>query len=555
MTDQPRSLGPALARWAPLVVASAILVWHSLQYDFVTDDAYISFVFSRNLAERGELVFNPGDPVEGYTNFLWTFVLGLLMLVGIPPELAARVLGTALGIGGLYLSFRIVERLLGKGHVLAGLPPLLLACSSGYACWSSGGLETQLYTFLVAAALHAYVAADGAPGPGEPEPWRKLWRVGAFLALASMTRPEGPMLVALVGAHRLIVNVVRERRLRPSRDEWLAAAWFVGLWAPWFMWRWSFYGEPFPNTYYVKAAGAAVAGYEQKMRGHGLHYVARWFQQTGLVWVGPLVALALIAPVRQPRFRFALLFVVMGGAYLAYAISVGGDFMGLHRFIMPVFVLAAVLLALGLETLAWPLRALAHRRAIVGGLALALVAVFAVRQWELTRQSVRFGNFKNDDGIDTPAYLRVYAHDRALIGKALRPCVRPDDFAIYGGVGALPYFAHLRGIDVFGLVSRRIAHEVPRTRDRAGHNKWGPDPLLLEHEPTIVMHCYDIRRTPGVAPLAHCAGFWEARGFERVALHVPGMLERGEHYTFLVARDRKLACPGLSRESTREPGR
>ena len=57
-------------RWLLLGVAAVVLVVHSLAYNFVTDDAYISFVFSRNFAEHGELSFNLGQPVEGYTNFL-----------------------------------------------------------------------------------------------------------------------------------------------------------------------------------------------------------------------------------------------------------------------------------------------------------------------------------------------------------------------------------------------------------------------------------------------------------------------------------------------------
>ena len=49
----------------------------------------------------------------------------------------------------------------------------------------------------------------------------------------------------------------------------IAAAWFLGLWGPWFAWRWWYYGWPFPNTYYVKASGPWVspnlAGEMQKM--------------------------------------------------------------------------------------------------------------------------------------------------------------------------------------------------------------------------------------------------------------------------------------------------
>jgi hypothetical protein len=116
-----------------------------------------------------------------------------------------------------------------------------------------------------------------------------------------------------------------------------------------------------------------------------------------------------------------------------------------------------------------------------------LVAAFANHQYRLTERSLKFGNFKSDDGIDTPAYLRLYAHDRTLIGERLRACVRPDDFAIFGGVGAMPYAARLRGIDVFRPGPDRIAHEVARGKIAPATTN-GVGPLLATYNPTIVMH-------------------------------------------------------------------
>src|SRR5262245_52039452 len=110
----PDGLSDVRARWLLLACAAIVLVIHSLAYNFVTDDAYISFVYSRNLAEHGQLVFNLGDPVEGYSNFLWTVVLGALMVVGVPPEWSSRVLGTACAVVTLYLVVAVVERALGR---------------------------------------------------------------------------------------------------------------------------------------------------------------------------------------------------------------------------------------------------------------------------------------------------------------------------------------------------------------------------------------------------------------------------------------------------------
>ncbi len=47
----------------------------------------------------------------------------------------------------------------------------------------------------------------------------------------------------------------------------------------WFAWRWWYYGYPFPNTYYVKAAGEPPPGYRSKLMQNGLYYVWQWARQ------------------------------------------------------------------------------------------------------------------------------------------------------------------------------------------------------------------------------------------------------------------------------------
>lgn len=543
-----------------LLLCGAVLVWHSLRYDFVTDDAYISFVFSRNLAEHGALVFNPGDPVEGYTNFLWTFLLGLLMLVDLPPELTSRVLGTGFALGTLVVAHALVAYLIDDGRraradasdgetgpPASGWPlvaPALLALSSGFACWSSGGLETQMFTFWVALGLYAYVRGDQAP--------RWLRRAGVFLALAAMTRPEGLLITGLVGLHRLGVNLIRDRRLMPTIDELACLGLFLLVWGPWYAWRWWYYGYPFPNTYYVKAAGDPPPGYTEAMIRNGLYYVWQWAQQTHVVHAAPVLLIGLLsARFGTRRFFFGTLAVPLAAVYLVYTIKVGGDFMGLHRFVMPLFFIAAVACALGLRLVAGSLAGYpVPRRA---GLAVrvlvpaAVLAVFAVKQQQLTTVSTHWGNWQSDHGIDTPAYLAVYARDRGAIGAHMRDCFAEDDFSIVGGAGAQPYAGRMRAIDVFGLVSRKIAHDVPPTRPRAGHNKWGPDALLLEHEPEFVFSCYSIHADPA-RPRFNCdQGFWLRNGYEMVTLHIPALVQQGQYYSFFKREDRDFQCAGLVR--------
>lgn len=481
--------------------AAAVLVAHSLVFNFVSDDAFISFVYSRNLAEHGQLVFNLGERVEGYTNFLWTVLLGGLMRLGLPPELTSRVLGTAFGVATVAVAVKLADRLRGRSPG-SFLPAYVLAASSGFACWCSGGLETQMFTFFVMLGVDAAVAD-------------RLPRAGLAFGFAALTRPEGALVFAVVAAHRLVANALA-RRFVPERRELLGVAAFLAVFAPYFAWRWWYYGWPFPNTYYVKAGGTPPPGYARGMLEHGLYYVWQWAWQTRAVFAAPLVAIGLVK-----HRRFGGLALAIVAAYLAYTIWVGGDFMGLHRFVMPATVLTLFLASLGVLALPrW---------------ALLLYVPFAVSQAFVTRAALVP---VADHRIDRPGYLARYAHDRALMGEALAPHVRPDDYAILGGAGVLPYYARLRGVDIFGLVSEDIAHNEPPTVPRPGHQKWGRADRVLKLAPTLLLHCYDLHRDPNRYTLCGEAGYFQSRGYEPVTLYIPGLLERGEYFTFLKRKDR-----------------
>lgn len=546
------------AAWA---VCSACLLLHSLRYNFVTDDAYISFVYSRNLVEHGELTFNLGDYVEGYSNFSWTVLLAGLLKLGVAPELSSRVLGTACGMLGLWLTQRLARRVLAPagepGEVRAAwlaLPSALLAASAGYACWSSGGLETQLFTALTLATFERTFAAREAASA-------RAWAVvGALLAGAAMTRPEGLLLAGVIGAVALADNLrATPRSLRtllpPAQLATFAA--FLALWGPWFAWRLWYYGWPFPNTYYVKAHGPwQPPQLAAEMWRNGGYYLCVWLRQTGLVWAAPVIALGLaLSPRGRVRWRALAPLLGFAAVYLVYTASVGGDFMGLHRFILPVFAVAALLFTAALRAIAeraWPrggaerAGARADRRPLLA--AAAALGVFAVAQQQVTTAAVRWGNFDAERGIDTPAFLIAYTEDRAAIGRAMRGCFTEGDFSLVGGAGAQPYFGRMRGVDVFGLVSEDVAHRAPRIRARAGHTKFASDALQRELAPTFVFSCYALHPAPTPPPLA-CAAPWLGRGFEIATLRVPALRQLGTYYSFLVDKRRNFSCPGLVRSA------
>ena len=74
----PGAPGKARQILALLLVTApwgGLLAWLSHVAWFLCDDAFISFRYARNLLKGHGLVFNPGEYVEGYSNFLWTLEL------------------------------------------------------------------------------------------------------------------------------------------------------------------------------------------------------------------------------------------------------------------------------------------------------------------------------------------------------------------------------------------------------------------------------------------------------------------------------------------------
>ena len=70
-----------------------ILILHINYFRFVCDDAFISFRYAKNLVEGHGLVYNIGERVEGYTNFLWTLLLSAFMGLGLDVVVVSQVLG------------------------------------------------------------------------------------------------------------------------------------------------------------------------------------------------------------------------------------------------------------------------------------------------------------------------------------------------------------------------------------------------------------------------------------------------------------------------------
>jgi hypothetical protein len=141
------------------------------------DDAFITYRYAENLAHGLGLVYNAGERVEGYSNFLWTLLMSLVVLAGGRPEDVGPIVSAVIALGTLVLVMWFAHRR-GASGALAGL---LLAASSCWATWATGGLETALFTALVTKGAILLMIAVETPRRLDGRmllgaPWRSVSR-------------------------------------------------------------------------------------------------------------------------------------------------------------------------------------------------------------------------------------------------------------------------------------------------------------------------------------------------------------------------------------------
>jgi hypothetical protein len=424
--DRPGHLAATLV--PPLVLIA--LSWAILRAQgfFLVDDAYISFRYAANLAAGHGLVWNPGEPVEGYTNLLWVLLLAPFARLGLDLTYPAAMLGTLAAAGCLDVLRRLTGRVLPAWpRLLTGLPGLLLAANPSFCYWATGGMETPLFALFCLLAVHLLLRGRDRPA--------SLALAGLTLGAACLTRPEGALVAALLLLTELLVGGLPFRRqvlrlLGPG----LMVLVVVGAQLAF---RLTYYGYPFPNTFYAKV----IPGWVALTRG-AAHI---W----GFLLAGGLAALPGLVALRRGGLLRAYLIhgYVLLGVYLVYLLAIGGDLPSWFRFYVPLLPLpmlglAVVLVELG--GLASRGRAGPARRWLAALPALALLCL-APAAWQRSEISLL-------PGVKTAGQVGQ------LVVQALRAQV-PDTALLAGTtIGFGGYYTPYRIIDAWGLNDAHIAH-------------------------------------------------------------------------------------------------
>jgi hypothetical protein len=435
--------------------------------------------YAENLAHGYGLVWNAGgERIEGYTNFLWVVYMAIFHALRIPRPVISLCI-QASGVLFLALNLFVVYRLADRLVRDEGTALLAVAMTAFYIPldnWAFQGTEVSIITLLVSiGTLWTLESWDRDAIP---------WRVWMLAGVTTMIRPDMVVFAAVVVAGA-----------SAGRTRWLATmasgAAIVGAWivaeTAFRLW---YFGDPLPNTYYLKVTGIPPA---MKLT-RGLLVAVLFLAQL----VPFIAAIASSGRLRRPSRAVVLLLSVFA-AQVVYSVLVGGDawewWGGSNRFIaiaMPVFFVVAADGAVRVWTRF--VDALPSGVSPLVAPAAVVVALIGMNWLAFSITADRTLPLKRLFLIVKP--YETASDERAVrAGLALREFTSPDAVVGVLWAGAIPYFSERTSVDLLGKMDRHIAHEPMRDVDRGlpwwaafhpGHMKWDYAYSIGELKPDII---------------------------------------------------------------------
>ena len=434
---------------AGLAAAAAIVAW---VFRFVQDDAFITFRYSRNFARGEGLVLNSGQRVEGYTNFLWTWLMAIPERQGWSAPTFSIIVGIALLIATIFVAFEL-GRLVFSNDKMALLATAVLVANMSFVGYGTGGLETMLQTLLVTG-----VAVLLLQPLGRGHVALRRVAAGVLGALACLTRLDSAVLVGtwfvlvLVAEWRASTgaatgSAATDSGLAAKVQRVVTAAALLGvlvaaILGPWLWWKYDYYGEILPNTLTAKSGGFLIPFL------YGIFYLLAFFAS--------YFAFLFITRYRRRGKAFfanplAVTAFIPVAVWLGYTCIVGADFME-YRFMVPIIPILALLAASLINAFNNVRSQAILVVALLFGSGIHLIAPTVFPYPVLTfRELAHWPSESKTAWIGLGKYLAEKFPGGELAPGQPVVAVQP--------LGVISYYSDLPVVDMLGLADKEIARE------------------------------------------------------------------------------------------------
>lgn len=480
------------------VVFSSIVYWYFYNKPVTgIDDANIYFVYMKNFALGHGFVYNAGgEKVEGFTSLIWCLI-GALFYKITPTHypLLLISLNIAAITYALYKLLLLVNKHLGIDAKVS-MPDIFVLGSlfliPGFYEWNIFALlETGLWTsLLILAAIHILELPSRKPS------LVYNLKFAVILALMVVTRPEayawGAILLAI---NILYILCYAGNKVKESFQLLLPLLVFIGTMGCLFTWRISYFGFPFPNTYYAKVSARLIDNVYQ-----GLPYLIEFLFSTN-----PLALAALLFSIyfllKQLRFVITSkslpaihdvpMIFACGIVLIAIILPVGtgGDPFALNRFYQPIVPLLLLIIV----------RSTYYYLIDKNGLAkpITLAALFFVFSfmpltdlWHAGHLS-RFSLFSKPTQMPLQYQFNIVDENRLFAEKLNLFFDKNDAYPSQGvlAAGAIAYSYKGKCIDMLGLNNVAMAHanKVKATDGLKSHASFNKD-VFYEQKPDMMYY-------------------------------------------------------------------
>jgi hypothetical protein len=455
VTEAARHARIALVVLGLLAVTSVVISFVIVTPRPMIDDTFIGVRYAANWAGGNGIVFNPGDPVEGFTSITWVALMTAAYAAGIDCLVATQIVNVAAQVLGIWLVYQM-GRTVGRTPLESLIAPALLAMHESWVAYPMMGMTTSTFAFVLACSV--FFLARGAL-----DTLRGSLGLGALLLLLSLVRFDGVGLA--VGL--LLYPVLVQRKFKATMPAF--AVLVVGL-VIFNAWRFSYYGKPFPNTFYAKNSPISsdmVIGY---------HYIEAFVIQGG-----PYGLLLLLAPLAAwwRGSQLAKVAIWLCGGHLVYTIAVGGDWMTSYRFMCHVMPLYAFLFAEGL----WKMRDLGVSWGRSKAFATAVISAMALLALADNLDPLRYSRWLREDFGRGGKYWHI---DEAFaIGDFLDETLPADTLVATEWAGVIPSRMRQPILDILGLNDSEI---IARDDFKASNMGRLPTPeYVVGREPEVVI--------------------------------------------------------------------
>jgi hypothetical protein len=444
-----------------LLLALVILCAHQLVFvNWTCDDAFISFRYAENLARGNGLVFNPGEKVEGFSNLLWVLILALANLLGIPVLWAAKTLSFFVSVLLVLLVYETASSL-GLDAVPAGLCTLFVSLSTSLAYYAMSGMETVAYAFYLLLAVYLNARLEETPAS------RIRYVLYGTLLAAALIRPEGALFFLLTAAYHVIKEIFSKDKHCWARTL-KAPVIFGSLFVMFIAFRYFYFHDIFPNTFYAKPPGTFT------------EYGAGAFLQNflnGLLSGTPLLlALPALLLIKTGKKAYVYPLLICAGQVLFMTYS--GDWMAFGRFFLPIFPIVACLTFVLVGNLSSR-----HDKERTKGFpyaaAVALLLAYTGANVYQTQRALK--------DRDVYPYFVLNASHLKELGSRLRDSFPEQTRIALRRQGAVPYYSRMTSIDLLGLTDRDIARILAQDEDNIKKTGFVIERVLSEKPDIIIL--------------------------------------------------------------------